>query len=128
MRGKAFALAGETEDQLLMPGKFGDHGRAPGTEPFLGVVAELPARLIVLPDLVAGFLVQRDQELSFARPAPKDDVIAVQDWRRGIAPDVELLAQVAVPELLAVQVEADQPRRAKAGVHALAIGRRRAAA
>src|SRR5947209_3960849 len=81
----------------------------------------MAARLLVFPDLVAGLLVQGEQELPWARPAPEDDQVAIKYRRRGVAPDVAQLAEVVVPQLLAAEVIAVQARRAEADGHALAV-------
>ena len=57
-----------------------DHGRAPGSKPLgLALVAQLAARFFDLPDILAGLLVQGDEERALARAETQDHQIAIQD-------------------------------------------------
>src|SRR5947209_8147330 len=49
----------------------------------------------------------------------------MQDRGRAIAPDVILLAQLAPPQLFALQIEGDKSRRAQPDVNPLAVSDRR---
>src|SRR5262249_6352015 len=79
---------------------------------------------VVLPDRLAIALVDGEQELPFARAAPENTQVAVQDGRGGVAPDVLQLAEVLAPQFLAAEVVADHAGRAEAGNDPLAVGDR----
>ena len=119
------SLNGHGKDKLVLLADAGDERRAPGAEELLAGDARVAAGFWGLPDLLAGLLVDREEELPFAGAAPLDAQVAVKDRRGGGAPEVFELADVVLPEFLAVEVVADQAGRAVAGDHALAVGHRR---
>src|SRR5262245_8664118 len=88
LRVEPLHLVRHAEDQLFVAVDLGDDRGAPGTKPFgVSLLTRLAARLLVFPGLLAGLFVQRDEELSLAGAAPEDDMLAMQDWRGGVAPN-----------------------------------------
>src|SRR5207247_8996691 len=97
--------------------------RAPRPEPFaLAFVARPAARLVHLPNVVAGLLVESDQKRPLAGAEVEEDEVLMQDRGRRVAPDVQALAKVAVPELAAVDAVAPDAGRAVRDEDALAVG------
>src|SRR5262249_28347896 len=72
--------------------------------------------------------VDRKQNLTVSRADPEDGQIVVQDRRRGVAPDVDHLADVLAPQLLAIKAVAEQAGRAVTDKDALPVRDRRSGA
>src|SRR5438445_443414 len=109
-----------------MPIHRNDHRSAPRADPFgLPLVPGFAAGFLDLPDVLARRLVECDQKRSLARAEVQDDEITVKQRRRSIPPDVMAFAQVAAPELVAVEIVTDEPRRTVGCDHTLSVRYRR---
>src|SRR5262249_9657418 len=106
-------------------GQVDDQRRGPGADPVLAVRADIAAGFVVFPDRRARGFVDGQEKLPLTRTAPENGEVAVQDRRRGVAPDVLQLAQVAPPQLLALKIVTDESGGAEAGEDTLAIRDRR---
>jgi len=75
---------------------FDNRGSGPRADPHRALsifpFAEITARLIDAPFFVAGLFVERDEEGSLAGTDVEDAQILVDNGRRGVAPNVVLLA------------------------------------
>src|SRR5262245_22321938 len=79
LRVEAGEPARDREDELVLLADAGDDRRTPGAEELLAGDARVAARFVHLPHLLAGVLVDREQELALAGAAPQDAQVAVQD-------------------------------------------------
>ena len=122
----------ESHHQFIAPAGFHEQRHAPRTDYAVGLPGEavgaFPHRRLGrlhAPGFLARALVHRHEK----RPRPRSEIqnaqIAVQHRRARVAPDVVLLSEIHMPQLLAREVPRIQPRRAEPRDHPLAIGRRR---
>src|SRR5262245_31041134 len=92
LRVEALDLLRHAKNEFYALADLGDDGRAPGADPFgVSLFARLAARLIMLPDLLAGLLAHGTEELPLAGPAPEIKEVAVNYRRRRVTPDVNEL-------------------------------------
>src|SRR5262245_8065769 len=128
-------LPGPAQDQFIAPVNFEHQRRAPGSDfsiRFAGKTVRAFSRRqwrrIHLPHRLPGLFVQGDQKASLARSKIQNTEVTINNRRRAVAPDVALLAEIAMPKLSPVQVVTIHSRGTEPGDHALAISDRRRSA
>jgi hypothetical protein len=99
-------------DDLVLAGDLDDDRGAPRSHVAFAVgvgVAVALDGLLRLPERLAAGEVEGGDEDALPGPAVEDDAVLVEDGRVSVAPGMAEFAEVPLPELLAVQVVAEEP-------------------